>query len=823
MKPIQSFNAICSWAGPALFVPIVASAALTPNAAHAQQNTTRAQAAAETATVVGDVVVTAPSTSEAQATAKQSVPVSATILTTKQLEAAQISNLSEARKLEPSLGIKFQNFRSVAITIRGFGASDSNGTDGIVSGVPVYLDGIYLPRPGSAILDIPDLIGIEVLKGPQGTSGGMDSTGGSVGLATALPSFKPESKAEFSYGSYNLLQFKGSTTGPIANSDIAAFRLSLFSADRDGYVGNYSGGQKFNDWHDHGFRAQTLLTPSEDLTVRLITDYSHTNQACCVFLLNGVVPNLANGAAVANNFTDRAARVGYKPPSTDALGSYMADINGYQQYAQDGYGASAHVKYRLNGLTFSSLTAFRGFESLPNNRNNGVVAVDLLTNNGAYISEKTVQQEFRVTTPQGERVEATAGLFYFWEKLTNRGVSSYGSQAGAWFGSPPPTGSTPPTVALINNRNNTALNYASRNFYDNPETNVIAPFMKGVWHVTPEFDLTAGLRYSYTAKSAFYQQWQTGGGDLSTLSPADQKLAQTARDSLLGRNTSYTAATHQGLISALASASYKFTPDTMGYVTYSRGGRAGGVVVANLPAGVPNTVGAEEIDNYEVGFKSPFLDQRLLTNLAAFVMVDQNYITTVVGPIGAISQNYLANAKRAMSRGLEFDLRAKPVDGLDLFASAAYTDAFYSSFNNSACPFEQSYLGTCNFTGKALPLTPKFAFAIGGEYSHNLGFVLPWTARPAIGYIGADFTYQTKYFSNPNDTIYGIINAYGLLDLHAGLKPDDGSWDLSVWGHNVLNKRYFTSLTPVTAVSGGAIGGMVGDPLMVGFTFKVKI
>jgi iron complex outermembrane receptor protein len=168
-------------------------------------------------------------------------------------------------------------------------------------------------------------------------------------------------------------------------------------------------------------------------------------------------------------------------------------------------------------------------------------------------------------------------------------------------------------------------------------------------------------------------------------------------------------------------------------------------------------------------------------------------------------------------------MRARPIDGLDLFASATYIDAFYSSFQNSACPFEQSNQPTCDFTGKPLSLTPKWAFAIGGEYSHNLGAFLPSIAKPVIGYLGADFSYQTKFFSTPDDSIYSIINAYGLLDLHAGLKLEDESVDLSVWAHNVFDKHYFTQLTPVTAISAGAIGGQVGDPFMAGFTLRVRI
>ena len=154
--------------------------------------------------------------SKKQETVLQDTPQAATVITQQQIEALQITNLQEAQKLEPSLQFRYGNVRNLTFNIRGFGAASSNATDAIFGGVPIYIDGVYQPRPGQAFFDIPDLNGMQVFKGPQGTSGGQDSTGGVVNITTSLPSFVAQETAEVSYGNYNYVQVKATATG--ANS-----------------------------------------------------------------------------------------------------------------------------------------------------------------------------------------------------------------------------------------------------------------------------------------------------------------------------------------------------------------------------------------------------------------------------------------------------------------------------------------------------------------------------------------------------------------------------------------------------------------------------
>ncbi len=297
----------------------------------------------------------------------------------------------------------------------------------------------------------------------------------------------------------------------------------------------------------------------------------------------------------------------------------------------------------------------------------------------------------------------------------------------------------------------------------------------------------------------------------------------TARANSIGTDRSWYAQTHQGILSANLTGTYKFTPSVIGYVTGALGGRAGGPNPAsgNVSPLVPHTVGAEHIVNFETGLKSSWFEDRLIANIAAFTMVDYDYIayqSTVLGTATTPSI-YLANAKRADSRGVELDVRAKPTDDITTFATMTYDDTFYGSFNNAACPPEVTGQTTCSLTGKPISLTPKWVFTLGGEYSHHLGALFqPAVSKPVIGYFGSDFTWQSRFFSNYDDSIYSIINPYGILDFHAGIKFEDSSWDLSGWIHNALNKHYYTQISAAATL----ISATVGPPFEAGLTLRAQ-
>jgi iron complex outermembrane receptor protein len=773
---------------------------------------------------VEDVVVSAPvdatkidssdvaAFSQVQATKYQDTTQAATVITEQQIQNLDITNVGEAAKLEPSLQFKSQFIHTSAVNIRGFGQASTSQPEAIFSGVPINIDGVYQPRMETTLVDIPDLVGIEVLKGPHGTFGGQDSTGGVVNITTALPSFVEHEAVEASYGNYNFVQFKGSATGPIADSDQFAFRIAAFSTDRNGYIGNYYGGQDSNDWHDKGAKAQILYTPSNDLSVRLIFTWSAANGTGPNQLFNGVVTNYFNGAAVPNNYYARAAKLNYVQPCTAALVCYTSSVIGTRDTHVSNYEAASIVNYDFSGFHLSSVSSFVGNDSGQATFMNGsgTIAPILALTSAGPNHDKSFTEDLRISTPKGP-IEANTGLFYLYDQEYGWGGTFYGPATGSWYG-------TNASAAL----NNAALNYLGVRTFDNPSIDEVAPYLNGIWHATPELDITAGARYSWNDKTSVWRNYQASAQDLAGFSAKQQAAGLAMITSLIQAPANVNIHTQDGFFSGLLSADYKFAPDVHGYVTFAQGGRDGGPNPANLPVGISNTVKPEILDDAEVGVKSQWLDHRLLANVDVFVMYDHNYITTTTTTLGSTTTSYLANAQGAVSRGVEADIRYQPIDGLNTYASFTYDDTFYSSFTNSACPFELNYLSSCNLTGQPLSLTPRFAAAAGVEYTQHLGQIIDFIQKPLLGYIGADATYQTKTYSDTTDSYFSIIPSYGLLNFHAGVKFEDSSWDLSAWVHNALDLHYFTTLVG-NAVPGGVIAGSVGDPLMAGLTLRARL
>jgi iron complex outermembrane receptor protein len=802
--------------------------ASTAETAFAQ--TAPASAPAETATVA-DVQVTSQNRtlsdrSEKQAESLQDTPRSATIVTSSQIENLQITNIEGVRQLVPSLSLRWNNVQNLSYNIRGLGNSSSSQLSSVFNGVAIYVDGSYLPRPGSWTTDIPDLDSVQVIKGPSATLGGYDDIAGRVVVKTAAPSFTEQQKAEISYGNYNFVQVKASATGPLFDSDWAAFRLTAFGKDRDGYIqGNSSGangGITYQDLHDKGAKAQLLLQPTNDLSIRIIGDWSHIDTKCCVKLGDGLFTNYANRALVFPNFLTRAAAVGYTPLQTlgvlQQFQNYNVDlVTATPSERTESYGVSAQTDYNAGDYSVTSLTSLRGFDYHPYWLNNQTIDVDTVTASHGHPSVKAAQEDVKISKSWGQSVEASGGLFFYWEDFISWGLSSYGTQAGPWF---------QPTQPLV--VSNAGISGSGRDSHVHVTSTQVAPYEQVIWHINPQFDLTAGLRYSYTGKPST-ALGQTYGNSYAGLTPAQQTAAINDRANLLGpAYYYYTASTHQSLWSGILSLSYKLTPDVNAYVTYSHGARPGGpnVSTSYLPSGASYTVKPEESHNLEVGLKSSFFDNRLLANFAAFDQIDYNYITNVTAiNAGGAAVSYLSNAKRAVSRGLEADLRAKPIEGLETYASGVLDYAHYQAFANSPCPLEYNNLASagltsCNYSGKRLPIVSLWTFSTGAIYSRPLGVDVPFLDRPAVGFLGSDYRWQSSYYSDATDSIYSLINPYGLLNFNLGVKTQDEKWKLTGWVHNALNKHYFTNLQG-NLLSGGLIGGTVGDPIMGGVTLAV--
>ena len=752
------------------------------------------------------------SPSRRQLLARQNDPVAVTTITEKDLQSHQITNILQATKLLPAVSLQITNPRNTAINVHGLGNFSSSAQDGLENGTAVYIDGVYQTRPGAVLGHITDLAGIEVLKGPQATRGGVDNDGGVINFTTLLPSFKRQYTVTGDYGSYNTANIRLRATGAIGNSDKVAYSLSGYSINHDGYIKNVTTGRYYEDYHDIGVKGQILAKPTDDLTIRLIADYSHLRESCCVTPMSSVLTHYSNGAAVAGNYYQRAAAAGAEPVPANGVRDLLisAPATGSQAVDQETYGLSLHTAYQLpNQWKLENIASWRAWFWYPHNGFSGGLGttpgLQTLNAGNNQVYEQHATEELKISSPTDRRLQFSAGVFYMYEEVPDYTRWQITAQGAKYFG----YGYSPSIY-------NSALNGALFTSKDNPITNEVAGYFRSKYAITSKLSLEGGFRYSLVTKSGSYSSKIVGSSNTALASQ------------VLGGVVAYHAFHREHEPSGNLSLVWRPTDESLLYATYSRGLRNGGInlVSLNIAQGANPDVKPEIDDMFEVGAKNSFLHKRLLVNVAAFWNNVHNYITSAsyYTPTGT-TISYLTNAKHVISRGFELDTRGIILPGLEGRVSASYTDAYFASFDNASHPLESSNVkGLYSLTGNQIPLNSKWNLSAGLEYTVPVKRLTQGSSdfwSTLLLYVGADYTYRSRYYADASESLYTRVKPYGLLDGHIGIRPESGKWDLSFWGHNMLDKRYFITMTPLAA--GAVFYGQVGEPAMFGGEFTYKL
>ncbi|NWK99012.1 TonB-dependent receptor [Sphingobium lactosutens] len=736
----------------------------------------------------------------------QDVPVAANSYGGEQLAATRTYNLRDLQALSPSLVVTVTNPRNTSINIRGLGNNVSVYNDGLEPAVGVYMDQVYLARPGQAVFDLADIERIEVLRGPQGTLFGKNTSAGAVVITTKSPTFDPEFGGDVTYGNYDFRQLHAYASGALVDDFLAA-RLYVSKTDRDGYVTNRYDGSKTQDYHDFGLRGQLLFTPGDNFKLRVIGDYGFQKSQTAASVLTGVIRTYDNGTNFTNNYTDRVTRLGVDAV-TAAPGDRIVDVNGNPRYKMRQGGVAAIADLTLPGHILTSVTSWRRWDWYPHNDGDST-RLDAGTDFHQSNNQQQFSQELRIASEGERKVDYIAGLYYLWQSIKAEALNAYGQDAAAWFLAP----SVDPVVGAAALNNYTVLSHSR------PVTNSYAAFGQTIWHITPTVDLTTGLRYTYETKTGWFDQEATGAS-LAGLTDAQRAAAQAIR-ARYGVANYYEAKTKEGRLSGQATLSWKVTPDALLYATYGRGNKFGGLNLANIITtgqfAVDPVIKPETINSYELGLKTSWLGGKLTANLAGFWTDVSDYQTTIVDTAPDRNNiSYFTNVGKVRTRGIETDVQANPAPWLSLYGSGTYTDAKYVSYPNAPCPIETNGVTFCDLSGDRLPGVSKWAVSTGGEAKAGIGSRL---GHDAELYLGADYSYRSNYYTTASLSRYSRIAGYDLLNARIGIRTLDGSVDLQIWGRNLLNKDYYQSLS---AGNTGAITGTLGDPRTYGVTLRTR-
>lgn len=836
----------------------------------AEANASKAKTAAKvqeeeriTQNVLDSVIVSARAREEVA----QDVPLPIEVIGGKRLDRDNIVTINELVKAVPNLGVFGSNPRQTSISIRGFGKSSAQDT--LEPGVGVIVDGVVSSYVGQSWNDFIDLDRIEVLRGPQGTLLGKNTTLGAINITTKLPSFTPSYNFEGRVGEYDQMIGKFSATGPLVD-DVLAYRASFFYNKQNGALDNLwqsngpSSNETWNETNRIGGRLQFLLTPREDLSIRTIFDRTQTVENSNKSLIVADPLTFADGtsrlpdpssplAAVRNRatFTSRLARsyfnnadgTPYRPQIGN--GNNIEDSQARPQRTDQG-GASIQATWNVNdAYTLTSITAYRGQEF--DIKNGGATKFDI-GNGGQQLSNRQFSQEFRLNFIGDKAYDYQVGLYYLDAEVYSDDPSYFGADAGAF------NANNTQYAALSDAKYRGLLRDSQdgvyRSYVLNPQTKSYAAFGQINWHLTDKATLTLGLRNTLefkdgrnkreldragkaitnatgtdNSKAASYGLDLSNAADLAAWNAAKGLYRQAIGTNNAGFNGIYDwrdgKEIRDNSLGWLINPSYKLNDTTLLYASVGYGEKSGAVEFNNDAAsadyGRPLNVDPEKATDYELGFKTTLLDNRLLLNANLYYTQIKGYQGTVVvpnpaDPVPGSTRSFLGNIPEVVARGLEFTSAFAVTPNLRLNLSGAYNDAFYKEYDSVTTDVANPTL--VDFSGKQLHGAPKVTLSYGADYNYFFG----------AGYRAHFFlnnAYRSGTYIGATQAASTYQDAYTITDGGIGIGNASDKWEFSLIARNLFDKDFFTGAGTYSGT--GAITEQPGFGRTFGLAFRAKL
>ena len=610
---------------------------------------------------------------------------------------------------------------------------------------------------GSQISQVYDLERIEVLRGPQGTLFGRNTTGGAIAFHSNKPTDRFQSGISATVGNYERRGFEGYLNLPLI-ADRLMLRLAAKTDYNEGDRENLFDGKDANGVETHSGRASIRYLPSDKVQVDFSV-HAHVDRS-----------DFKQGKPVGT-FPGNTSVLGYadsSPGNTEKL-----NFNGKNKHYIDAEGALLKIEYDLGEATLKSITAFENSETdYCGDFDHSPLSLDEICfeTDGDQFS-----QEFNINMMLNEKTDLVAGVFYLTEDI------QYDTFANLF-------GALPVGVALP------LLAGSER------ETTTYAVFSELNFDAGNGWSINAGIRYTYEEKDADLFSSVV----LNLFNPSAPDIAPVPIIPMTKLVDDWSA------VSGRLAVDYKFNNDVMAYASVSRGFKSGGF---NLGAFFdPNeltTVDPEYLIAYELGLKSTLMDNRLQLNLATFYY-DYSELQVLTFVSGSTPANPLVfaleNASDAEIYGVELEIKAFPLDGLELTAGVGYLDTQYKDF--------ESTVGG-DLSGNVLPGAPEWNINLALAY--DIGLSNGMTLR-----LQGDYSYTDERFFNSFEL--ESISSRGdhdLLGARVSLLAEGGAWDISLWGRNLADEEYVVDSTDLSGVF-GFIPLFYGDRRSYGLDFTYR-
>ena len=738
-------------------------------------------------------------TSRRRKEAIQDVPIPITVIGGTKVAETGSFNVNRLKEFIPSVQLYSSNPRNTSLSIRGLGTTFGLTNDGIDPGVGFYVDGVYYARPAATTMDFIDIEQVEVLRGPQGTLFGKNTSAGNFNVTTKKASFTPGANVELSYGNYGYIQAKASITGPLSKT--LAARISFSGTQRDGLLYNVTTQQKVNDLNNLGLRGQLLFVPSEKVKFTLIGDFTEQRPNGYAQVIAGVAPTLR---APYRQFENIIKDLNYTLPSRNPF-DRLIDHDTPWRSNQDLGGISLNADIQLGPGTLTATSAWRYWNWDPSNDRDFTGLQALKTSIGTSYHEQW-SQEIRWAGTFSSKLSAVFGAFLFGQNLKSNPYQIEEGGSATWRFNQSTTSALWKTPGLFE-----GYGIKTRS---NLNTLSAAVFGQLDIALTNKISLMPGLRYNYDAKDLTYSRTTYGG-----LQTTDAALLALKR--LVYSDQAFNADVTDRNFSGQVTLAYKSSKKFNSFLTYSTGYKPVGLNLGGLPSlnGQPildlAQIKPEGTRHIEIGFKTrPSVNTTF--NLTAYHTDITNYQTQVQTPDPAVNRGYLANAEGVQVRGIEVDGTLSLNKHFSFYGNVAYTEAIYTSFKNAPVPLEETG-GAAFFkdiSGLDLPGVSKWAASLGGEYT-NVAKLLGQTGE---FYVAVDQYARSRFSSSPTPSKYLNVEGYSLLNARIGFRATKGV-SISIWARNLLNQNYFEQLLPAGG-NAGQYAAVLGDPRTYGITLR---
>ncbi len=724
-----------------------------------------------------EIVVTA----QRQAQDLQSAPISITALTGENLEARGINNIQDLALQAPGLAIKTDfGAANPNIYIRGVGIGDFNAN--VTGAVGVYIDEVYQGSPAGQLFQFFDTERVEVLRGPQGTLYGRNTTGGAINFISRRPTDEVSAYARALYGRFDEAQVELGVGGPIVPSVVKA-RISGTYRHRDGTIENTStrndgAPNKFNDVDTGAARLLIDVTPSDSVELKFNVHYGRSETTGLSFNHRGLLDpdDLAIGVVTpcSIDMLDTGVCVdslGYRDVDTDPD---TVQYNNPSRELVEVWGGNIKADIDIGEYALTSITAyedvfrdtvFDGDES-PNSLLDAVHNPD----------SRQFTQEIRLASPTDRRFYWLAGGYYYNEDLHFNGAFDLfremrpaiaAAAADLALGLPleagfNPTGG-PDLAAMLGNPVFAFPTFASVYTYDQ-KVESWALFGQAYYRLSDTLTLTGGLRYSEEDRTFDY---------MSSLQEPFITIPLVEVSDALGNNeTSFEDLSWRGAVE------WQATDDIFVYASASKGSKSGGFNGAFLL----DPIQAEPFDDeslraYEVGVKSDWLDNRLRLNATGFYYDYRALQVYSLESTGGLPQQVLRNAPKARVYGAELELLARPVEALVISAGLSLLDT----------EITDDFIGGngANLRGNELAYAPSISTNGSATYTIDL---------PSSGAIilSGDYSYQSRTFTDTRNLANLRTGDGVIVGLRAAYRTPDGRTEIAAWGKNIADTRYIT-------------------------------